>query len=89
MNTELKNGMTLEQFKKYVKKNDANLVSDTELVKDQRFRNNFIIICKKCSSLNIEFSEELGIDYGGQTGYDAGEKGFKCVDCGNAITWYA
>jgi len=57
-------------------------------MENNEWKEKFTLVCKKCSSMNVEFFGENGIDYGGMTGYSPNENGFKCLDCGNAITWY-
>jgi len=71
--------MTLNEFKEYVKKNDKNLIYAGDL-KQSDFKEKFVICCKECGSLNVEFTIE-----GGSMG---GENDFKCINCGNALTWY-
>ena len=48
----------------------------------------FAILCKKCGSTKIFVSWEEGVDYGGYTGYADGQKLFKCLDCGNAASFW-
>lgn len=48
----------------------------------------FAISCKKCSCARIFISWEKGNDYGGYTGYSSGQKLFKCLDCGNAASFW-
>jgi len=49
----------------------------------------FAISCKKCGSTKIFVSWEEGINYGGYTGYSDGQKLFKCLDCGNAASFWS
>lgn len=84
----MKKTMTVEEFRKYVKLHDANKINHHQMKQDE-WKKSFTMVCKKCGSMNIEFFGEAGVNYGGQTGYDDGENGFKCIDCGNAITWWA
>lgn len=48
----------------------------------------FAISCKKCGSPRIFISWEEGVNYGGYTGYSSGQKLFKCLDCGNAASFW-
>lgn len=48
----------------------------------------FSIHCKKCGSGKIYVSWEEGTDYGDYTGYEAGQKLFKCLECGNAASFW-
>ena len=77
----------LDEFREYVKRNDENKI-DHDGMEEGEFENSFLISCKKCGSSKIEFFGESGCDYGGYTGYSPGENGFKCLECGNAITWW-
>ena len=79
--------MTVAEFREWVKAHDANKVTH-ERMEAGEFKEAFSIICKKCGSQNVEFFGEAGVDYGGMTGYAGGENGFKCLDCGAAITWF-
>ena len=79
--------MTLEQFKEYVNKHDANRIKGNgiaDIFKDSK--QSFAVICKKCGSMDIEILGEDGIEYGGLTGYQTGENVIKCKSCGNAVT---
>lgn len=42
----------------------------------------FKLVCKKCGSENVRIDIALGIDYGGDTGYDSGHLAIGCNDCG-------
>ena len=53
------------------------------------FLKHFGVCCRKCGSVNIFISWEDGTDYGGYTGYSEGQKLFKCLDCGNAYSFYS
>jgi hypothetical protein len=83
--------MTLEQFKKYIHKNNDNQIKSDlgicEMFEDiQNNKTGFALVCKKCGSMKIEIDGEDGKDYGGQTGYSSGENIIKCLNCGNAVT---
>ena len=78
--------MTLEQFREHCKKHDDNIITHEE-AKDNQFKKNFILVCKKCGSTKVELFGANGVDYGEYTGYQSGEVGFKCKNCGNAISW--
>lgn len=79
--------MNLKQFKEYVKKHDANKISHDEM-NEGLFESRFTLICKKCGSMKVEFFGESGYMGSEYTGYCDGENGFKCLSCGNAITWW-
>jgi ribosomal protein S27E len=49
----------------------------------------FEIKCLKCNSEDVVVLVEGCIDYGGQTGVQAGSVVIKCKGCGNAQTFYA
>jgi len=49
---------------------------------------NFAVTCKKCGSVRIFVSWEKGVDYGEYTGYSSGQKLFKCLECGNAASFW-
>ncbi len=48
----------------------------------------FAVLCKKCGSEKVFVSWESGCDYGGYTGYAVGQKLFKCIQCGNAASFW-
>lgn len=68
--------------------NDENLkdLKDGEM---GDFLSHFAIACKKCGSIKIFVSWEQGCDYGEMTGYSPGQKLFKCLDCGNAYSFWS
>ena len=41
----------------------------------------FRIICKKCGSEDVVLDIELGVDYGGETGYSNGHITLGCNAC--------
>lgn len=49
----------------------------------------FAVACKKCGSIRIFVSWEDGHFIGEYTGYDSGQKLFKCLDCGNAASFWS
>ena len=79
--------MNVEEFRQWVKENDDNKLTHREM-NEKEWKEKFTILCKKCGSQKVEFFGEAGVDYGGETGYSSGENGFKCLVCGNAITWW-
>lgn len=79
--------MNLEEFREYCKKNDKNVIKHEEM-NQQKWAENFTIVCKKCGSQEIVFFGEAGTDYGDYTGYQPGYNGFKCTSCGSAISWW-
>lgn len=68
--------------------NDENLkdLKDGEV---GDFLSHFAIACKKCGSVKIFVSWEEGCSYGPYTGYSSGQKLFKCLDCGNAYSFWS
>ncbi len=48
----------------------------------------FAVLCKKCGSHKIFVSWEKGRNYGEYTGYGEKEKLFKCLNCGNAASFW-
>ena len=41
----------------------------------------FKLVCKKCGSEDVVIDIELGIDYGGETGYSSGHISLGCNAC--------
>jgi DNA-directed RNA polymerase subunit M/transcription elongation factor TFIIS len=73
--------MTLQEFKDYVKSEDANITFKKSGIR------NFILTCKKCGSTNVKMRTEFDYSYGDTGTGIYGESVtlmFKCVDCGNA-----
>lgn len=54
---------------------------DDEAEAVETIRKAFKLTCRKCGSENTAINFSRGIDYGGDTGYQAGHFDFGCNDC--------
>ena len=84
--------MTLEEFKEKIMKGSENVYKNDEGLAeafkelDEYFK--IVFICRKCKSSRVEIIGETGVDYGELTGYSPGSNVIKCLDCGNAWSYY-
>lgn len=81
----------LEKFLEKLKKQSTNDLflkdCDNEDIKEM-FDKHFGLFCRKCGGTDIFVNWEDGIDYGGYTGYNEGQKLFKCNMCGNSMSFW-
>ena len=81
---ELKDGMSLKDFKTYCEKADCNLVTKWNYKK-------FSILCKECGSYNVQVVDDLEYHEGsscptcGFDSYTTGKIIIKCLNCGTGM----
>jgi len=76
--------MTLEEFREFVKKTDANITTVLGKKLDSK---NFLICCKKCGSHQVEVQNDYRNSCGSAYTGVWGEETIlllKCKECGNA-----